>query len=140
VRHHPGYEAIDGGALTPSCGSWHTLVPHEVYPGYKVIQWQFEIMRRLGDDRYVCQLLSWIDGRDTIVTVMRESDLLNMEKCKLYLNKDEWHDAAEENSRLRDMLRRHEKAEKAANEESTSDAKGLACQSGIRARDHADGC
>jgi hypothetical protein len=67
----------------------HTYVPDEEHLGKKVIQYQFQIIRRLPGDRWVVQLFSFMDGRPTQVTVYAEAFLLG-EDVKLYALQEEW--------------------------------------------------
>jgi hypothetical protein len=53
------------------------------------IQYQFQVLRPVGQDRYLIQFFSWIDGRETTVTVVSEEKLLGP-GCTLYALRDEW--------------------------------------------------
>jgi hypothetical protein len=79
----------------------HTYVPDQKEPDTKVIQYQFEIIRRMSPDRWVVQLFSFMDGRPTEVQVYPENFLLG-DDVKLYTEHSEWLYAYErEGSRQR---------------------------------------
>jgi hypothetical protein len=87
----------------------HTYVADDELPGRKRIQYQFEIIRSMLNSRWVVQLFSFADGRETELRVFDESYLLG-EDVKLYADIDEWHYAYEmHNERRRDALRSTEK-------------------------------
>jgi hypothetical protein len=51
------------------------------------INWQFEIIGKVGDDAYSIQLFSWMDGRPTDVKIFT---LDQIAKCSLYSTRDAW--------------------------------------------------
>jgi hypothetical protein len=82
----------------------HTYVPDPELDD-KVIRYQFEILRRLGHDRWIVQLFSWLDGDRTEVAVYPQAYLLS-DDVKLYADKDAWHWAYEQEAKRLDYRRR----------------------------------
>jgi hypothetical protein len=77
----------------------HTYIPDpEGETGDKTIQYQFQILRRLGPDRWIVQLFSFLDGDATEVDVFPEAYLLSQD-VKLYANQETWHWAFEKHAR-----------------------------------------
>jgi hypothetical protein len=59
-----------------------------------MIQYQFKIIRKMDDARYVIQYFSFWDGGPTNLGVMTEAELLG-ESVKLYATAAAWNDAHE---------------------------------------------
>jgi hypothetical protein len=63
-----------------------------------MIQYQFQIIRKMEGDRYVFQYFSFLDGSPTQVGVMTEAELLGP-NVKLYANQELWLWAYEKESK-----------------------------------------
>jgi hypothetical protein len=72
----------------------HTFIIDEQDIDKKMIQYQFQIIRRVPPDRWLVQLFSFVDGRPTQAQVYPESFILS-EDVKLYILHDEWCGAHE---------------------------------------------
>ncbi|MGG7534660.1 HNH endonuclease [Rhizobium sp. 12,4] len=51
------------------------------------INWQFEIVGKVGDDAYAIQLFSWLDGRPTDVKIFT---VRQISACSLYNTRHAW--------------------------------------------------
>jgi hypothetical protein len=60
-------------------------------------QYQFQIVRSMGDGRYVCQMFSALDGEPTNCMIL--SDLETSDQYRLYADAELWREASGEMSR-----------------------------------------
>ena len=68
----------------------HTYVPDPDDPQASMIQFQFEIIRKLEGARYVIQYFSFFDGTETNLGVLPEAELLGP-NVKLYATAELWN-------------------------------------------------
>jgi hypothetical protein len=73
------------------------------YINEQQLQYQFQVVRRMGHGRYVVQLFSWLDGGKTELAVMPEKELLGP-SVKLYADEKTRHWASEkQHARQREL-------------------------------------
>ena len=65
---------------------------YTVFEGKRMIQYQFRIVRKMDDNRYVIQFYSFLDGCPTNLGVFTEEYLLG-EDVKLYATEAKWNAA-----------------------------------------------
>jgi hypothetical protein len=93
----------------------HTYVDDRERSGQRMIQYQFEIIRRMHGDRYVVQYFSFATGDPTQVGVMTEAELLNKENARLYADAEIWRERARlEGDDRREELRERDRKRRAA--------------------------
>jgi hypothetical protein len=84
----------------------HTLIPDpdQSMSDRKMIEYQFEILRKMEGARYVIQYFSFMDGTPTNLGVMTEAELLGPD-VKLYANADLWNEGYAKDCYRRDRSR-----------------------------------
>ena len=72
----------------------HIYIADPENPSVKMIQFQFQIIRKMEGERYVVQYFSFLDGGPTCVGVYPQAELLGP-NSKLYVNIELWNEAYE---------------------------------------------
>jgi len=78
----------------------HTYIADPKNTDEQMIQYQFQIIRKLEPDRYIIQYFSFLDGSPTNLGVMPETELLGP-SVKLYATAELWNGAYETSMRWR---------------------------------------
>jgi len=82
----------------------HTYITDPDDADAVMIQYQYQIIRKMEGDCYVIQYFSFLDGSPNNVGVYPESELLGP-NVKLYATADLWNEAYEKASRRRRIAR-----------------------------------
>jgi hypothetical protein len=72
----------------------HSYIEDPDTPGQKMIQYQFRIVRKMDESRYVIQYYSFMDGSPNVLGVMAETELLG-DTVRLYPDAETWNAAYE---------------------------------------------
>jgi hypothetical protein len=78
----------------------HTYIAAPEEPGGRMIQYQFEIIRKMEGERYVVQLFSFMTGEPTNLAIYPESFLLG-DDVRLYANAEHWNEGYAKTYRYR---------------------------------------
>jgi len=63
------------------------------------LEWQFRVIRTVGQGSYAIQLFEWIVGAPSEIVILTEKEL-STPKYKLYPDEDAWRHASDEYHRL----------------------------------------